>query len=81
MATGGAVGENELNGIAFQGVGSGTVIDYVQVHQAYDDCFEFFGGTVNAKHLVCDGTSDTTRATWAGSATGAPVSSRSIRRR
>lgn len=58
LATGGAVGENELNGIAFQGVGSGTTIDYVQVHQAYDDCFEFFGGTVNAKHLVCDGSSD-----------------------
>lgn len=58
LQTGGAVGENELNGIAFQAVGSGTTVDYVQVHQAYDDCFEFFGGTVNAKHLVCDGSSD-----------------------
>ncbi len=58
LQTGGAVGENELNGIAFQAVGNGTIVDYVQVHQAYDDCFEFFGGTVNVKHLICDGTSD-----------------------
>ena len=44
--------EDELNGIAFQGVGSGTVVDYVQVHRNADDGVEFFGGTVNAKHLV-----------------------------
>jgi hypothetical protein len=58
LATGGAVGQNELNGIAFQAVGSGTIVDFVQTHQVYDDCFEFFGGTVNAKHLVCDGNND-----------------------
>ena len=44
--------EDELNGIAFQGVGSGTVVDYVQVHRNADDGVEFYGGTVNAKHLV-----------------------------
>ncbi|MFK8011710.1 MAG: hypothetical protein AB8B80_06695 [Marinicellaceae bacterium] len=44
--------EDELNGIAFQGVGDGTVVDYVQVHANEDDGVEFFGGTVNAKHLV-----------------------------
>lgn len=44
--------EDELNGIAFQGVGSGTVVDYVQVHRNADDGVEFFGGTVNAKHLI-----------------------------
>lgn len=44
--------EDELNGIAFQGVGSGTVVDYVQVHRNADDGIEFYGGTVNAKHLV-----------------------------
>ncbi|NQZ00983.1 MAG: hypothetical protein HRT45_10005 [Bdellovibrionales bacterium] len=43
---------DELNGIAFQGVGSGTEVNYVQVHMGFDDGFEFFGGTVNAKHLV-----------------------------
>ena len=44
--------EDELNGIAFQGVGAGTVVDYVQVHRNADDGIEFFGGTVSAKHLV-----------------------------
>lgn len=44
---------NEVNGLTFGGVGSGTTVDYVQVKSTLDDCFEFFGGTVNAKHLVC----------------------------
>ena len=50
--------DNELNGIAFQGVGSGTVIDYVQVHMNADDGIEFFGGTANAKHIVVTGAGD-----------------------
>lgn len=45
--------DNEVNGLTLAGVGSGTEIDYVQVRHTLDDCFEFFGGTVNAKHLVC----------------------------
>jgi hypothetical protein len=49
---------NELNGIAFQGVGSGTIVDYVQVHNNADDGVEFFGGTVNAKHLYLTGNED-----------------------
>ncbi|MAN46219.1 MAG: hypothetical protein GYB49_09210 [Alphaproteobacteria bacterium] len=49
---------DELNGIAFQGVGSGTEVDYVQVYNNLDDCFEFFGGAVNAKHLVATGCGD-----------------------
>jgi hypothetical protein len=44
--------EDELNGIAFQGVGRGTVVDYVQVHRNADDGVEFFGGNVNARHLI-----------------------------
>lgn len=44
--------DNELNGITFGGVGSGTEIDYLQVHANADDGIEFFGGSVNAKHLV-----------------------------
>ncbi len=43
---------NEINGLTLGGVGSGTTIDYVQVSFNGDDSFEFFGGTVNAKHLV-----------------------------
>lgn len=50
--------DNELNGIAFQGVGSGTVVDYVQVHMNKDDGIEFFGGTVRAKHVLCTGIGD-----------------------
>ena len=50
--------ENQLNGIAFQGVGSGTEVDYVQVHNNLDDGVEFFGGTVNAKHMVLTGNAD-----------------------
>lgn len=49
---------NELNGVALQGVGNGTVIDYVQVHNNADDGIEFFGGTVNAKHLYLSGNED-----------------------
>ena len=44
---------NEVNGLTFGGVGRGTIVDYVQVRHTADDCFEFFGGTVNAKHLIC----------------------------
>ncbi|MCK6601830.1 MAG: T9SS C-terminal target domain-containing protein, partial [Bacteroidetes bacterium] len=43
---------NEINGLTFGGVGRGTTIDYVQVSWANDDSFEWFGGTVNAKHLI-----------------------------
>ena len=49
---------NELNGITLAGVGSGTVVDYVQVHNSSDDGIEFFGGTVNGKHLVLTGEDD-----------------------
>lgn len=50
--------DNELNGIAFQGVGSGTEVDYVQVHMNKDDGIEFFGGTCNIKHCVLTGIAD-----------------------
>jgi hypothetical protein len=44
--------DNEINGITFGSVGSGTQIDHVQVSYSGDDSFEWFGGTVNAKYLV-----------------------------
>jgi hypothetical protein len=44
--------DNEINGLTFGGVGSGTVVDNVQVSYANDDSFEWFGGTVNCKHLI-----------------------------
>lgn len=42
----------EINGLTFGGVGSGTVVDNIQVSYGRDDSFEFFGGTINASHLV-----------------------------
>ena len=44
--------DNEINGLTLGSVGSGTTIDYVQVSYSGDDSYEFFGGMVNAKHLV-----------------------------
>ena len=43
---------NEINGITLAGVGFGTTIEYCEVYLNYDDGFEWFGGTVNANHLV-----------------------------
>lgn len=50
--------DNELNGIAFQGVGNGTLVDYIQVHKNSDDGVEFFGGTVDVKHVLLTGNRD-----------------------
>ena len=50
--------DNELNGIAFQGVGRRTEVDHVMVKFNKDDGVEFFGGTVEAKHVVCFGIAD-----------------------
>lgn len=50
--------DRELNGLTLAGVGSGTVIDHVQVHNSSDDGVEWFGGRVNARHLVLTGNDD-----------------------
>lgn len=44
--------DKEFNGLSLFGVGKGTTVDYVQVHEGSDDGFEFFGGTVDTKHLI-----------------------------
>ncbi|MFA5834340.1 MAG: T9SS type A sorting domain-containing protein [Bacteroidota bacterium] len=50
---------NEINGLTMGGVGKGTKIEYVQVTNSNDDSFEWFGGTVDAKHLIAiNGTDD-----------------------
>ncbi len=49
---------NELNGITLGGVGSGTTIEYVQVHNSSDDGIEWFGGTVNGRYIVITGADD-----------------------
>jgi hypothetical protein len=50
--------DNELNGIAFQGVGRGTTVDFIQAHMSRDDAVEFFGGTVDAKHVIPSNAAD-----------------------
>lgn len=42
----------EINGLTLAGVGSGTTIDYIQVSYSGDDSYEWFGGAVNAKHII-----------------------------
>ncbi len=43
---------NEINGLTMGGVGSRTVIEYIQVSFSGDDSYEWFGGSVNCKYLV-----------------------------
>ena len=46
------VADREFNNLTLCGVGDATVVDFIQVHKGADDGVEFFGGTVNVKHLV-----------------------------
>jgi len=49
---------NEINGISFVSVGSGTEMSYIQVNSNADDGVEFYGGDVNGKYLVLTGNRD-----------------------
>jgi len=64
------IGEgNEINGLTLGGVGSGTIIENIEVISNQDDGVEFFGGTVNVKNAVFlnigDDAVDTDQA-WSG---------------
>lgn len=48
----------ELNSLTLNAVGSGTVLEYVQVDGGLDDGFEMFGGSVNGRYLVCSNMGD-----------------------
>lgn len=69
--TGNAINaEKEHNGFSFNGVGNGTVAEYLQVYKGGDDGFEFFGGTINANYLISTGSKDDSfdwTYGWAGS--------------
>ena len=43
---------NEINGLTFGGVGSGTKVHHVEVYGNDDDGFEWFGGTSNSSYLA-----------------------------
>ncbi len=49
---------SELNSLTLGGVGSRTKIDHVMVSFGQDDGYEFFGGTVNANHIISYGSRD-----------------------
>ncbi|MCB1935968.1 MAG: hypothetical protein KDF59_08505 [Nitrosomonas sp.] len=48
----------ELNGLTLNGVGTGTVLEFIHVHQGLDDGVEFFGGTAQMKHIVLTSNGD-----------------------
>jgi hypothetical protein len=50
--------DNELNGLTLAGCGTGTTIDFVQVHRGSDDGIEIFGGKVALKHVVLSNNQD-----------------------
>lgn len=43
---------DELNGITFNAVGSGTQVDHVEVYSTFDDGLEWFGGAVAVEKVV-----------------------------
>ncbi len=44
--------DKEINGVSLGGVGRGTTFEFVEAYCIADDGFEFFGGSVDTKHLV-----------------------------
>jgi hypothetical protein len=65
------VADREFNNFTLCGVGDATTIDFVQVHGGSDDGIEFFGGTVNVKHVVSSQNQDDgfdTDNGWSGKA-------------
>ncbi len=48
----------EINGLTLCSLGDETTIEYIQVSYSGDDGFEWFGGTVNANHLISYCTED-----------------------
>jgi len=46
------VANEEINGLSMGGVGSNTIVEFVEVFANADDGFEWFGGTVNSRYLV-----------------------------
>jgi len=50
--------DQEINGLTLAGVGSGTLLDHIQVHNSSDDGIETFGGRANVRYLVLTGNDD-----------------------
>jgi hypothetical protein len=43
---------DELNGVTFNAVGSGTTVENLEIYSSYDDGVEFFGGAVNITNYI-----------------------------
>ncbi|WP_373031703.1 right-handed parallel beta-helix repeat-containing protein [Sulfurovum sp.] len=70
------VTNQEINGLSFVGVGSGTTVDNITVNRSGDDGIEIWGGTVNLTNIVIDGAQDDSFDTdegWAGSVDGLTI--------
>lgn len=52
-----AVG-NEINGLTMCGLGSGTVIEHIEIYQNKDDGFEWFGGKADSRFLFSNANQD-----------------------
>lgn len=52
-----AVG-NEINGLTLCGIGSGTVLEHIEVYQNKDDGFEWFGGKADSRFLFSSANQD-----------------------
>jgi len=50
--------DKEINGLSMGAVGSGTTLDHIMVSNTRDDCFEWWGGTVDASYLICNNAGD-----------------------
>ena len=50
--------DNELNAFTFNGLGTGTTLEFLQAHQGKDDLFEFFGGKAGISNFVGTGGGD-----------------------
>ena len=69
-AGGANIGEgNEINGLTLGGVGSGTVIENIEIVSNQDDGIEWFGGAVSITNAVVWNTGDDaidTDQAWSG---------------
>jgi len=43
---------DELNGVTFNAVGSGTIVENLEIYSGFDDGIEFFGGSVSVTNYV-----------------------------
>jgi hypothetical protein len=61
---------NEINGLSLGGVGTGTVIDHIEIVANQDDGVEWFGGTCSATNVLvwnCGDDGIDTDQSWSGS--------------